>query len=118
MTIAVGVGPASNRVEGGSTTCAVTLTGAGAASIATDTEEAMVYVPSLDAYLFRQQGSGGTVYQINASTWEVTSFSTTGGGSIPAAARGIWHRFRYVPNLGGCVYVPQHAQNIWFLRVH
>lgn len=94
-----------------------TLTGSGA-SISTQDGAAMCYVPAIDKYLVRLSGSGGTVYQVDASTWDVSTFSTTSGASVPAATNGPYNKFLYVPNLSGCVYVPSYSGNVWFLRVH
>lgn len=95
-----------------------TLTGS-AASINTQGAAAMVYVPAIDKYLVRLAGSGATVYEINAATWAVATFSTTGGTSIPAVTdSGPYNKFLYVPNLSGCVYVPSYSGNAWFLRTH
>ncbi len=105
-----------------------TLTGSAAADlVAASASPGMVYVPSLDAYLMRLHGSGGTVYKINASTWAVTTISTTGGGSVPATFdlaadshatyENVYSRWLYVPDYGGIVYYPAYTSNLWFLRV-
>lgn len=95
-----------------------TLTGS-AASINTQDGAAMQYVSGIDKYLVRLGGSGGTVYQIDPVTWDVSTFSTTGGASIPAT-NGVapYNKFLYLPNLGGCVYTPTYSGDAWFLRVH
>jgi hypothetical protein len=95
----------------------VTLTGANSANLPAD-QAGMFYVPALDAYLVRGEGAGGTVYRVNASTFEVTTYSTTGGSSIPATQNGPFNKFVYVPRLGGAVYVPSYTGNAWFLRLH
>ena len=106
-----------------------TLTGTPAADlVAASASPGMVYVPSLDAYLMRLHGSGGTVYKINASTWAVTTISTTGGGSVPATAElagdsyatyeNVYSKWLYVPSLGVVMYYPQYTSNVWALRVH
>lgn len=94
-----------------------TLTGS-AASINTQDGASMQYISAIDKYLVRLGGSGGTVYQINASTWDVSTFSTSGGASIPAATNGPYNKFLPCPQLGGCVYVPSYTGNVWFLRTH
>jgi hypothetical protein len=91
-----------------------TLTGT---ALSATTEDGMVYVPSLDAFLLRQSGSGGTVYRINASTFAVSSQTTSGGASVPATLNGPFNKFIYVPNLSGCVLVPTYTGNAWFLKV-
>lgn len=100
---------------GGNSMSTQTLSGT---DISATQEQAMVYVPSLDVYLVRHAASGGTVYQVNASTFAVSSLSTTGGGSIPATTNGPYNKFLYVPALRGCIYVPTYTGNCWFLRVH
>jgi hypothetical protein len=105
----------------------ITLTGANASDVARASEGAMIYVDALDAFLVRLQPAGGTVYQINASTFEVTTFPTTGGSSIPPTFNGPHNKFLYVPNLGGAIYVPCYSVdvanygctsgNAWFLRL-
>ena len=103
----------------------VTLSGAGASAIATQDSgqghgAAMIYVAVMDKYLVRLKAAGGTVYQIDPVTFEVTTFSTTNGGSIPAseAGTGCYNKFLYVPRLGGAIYVPTYSGNAWFLRLH
>jgi hypothetical protein len=99
----------------GNTFTTRTLTGT---SLTATTEDGLQYIPALDVFLVRQNGSGGTVYQINASTFVVSTFTTTGGASVPSTLNGPHHKFRYVPNLSGCIYVPTYTGNAWFLRVH
>lgn len=102
-----------------------TLTGADASAISSSSTGAgMVYVPALDAYLYRRGAAGGTVYVIDASTFAVSQFSTTGGSGIPAVAaisgnpENVYTKWLYVPDYGGIFYYPSHAANCWFLRVH
>jgi hypothetical protein len=97
---------------------AATLSGPEAATIAGAQQAALVYVPALDAYLLRRGGAGGTVYRINASTFEVTTLPTSGGSSIPSTQNGPFNKFLYLPNLRGAVYVPTYPGNAWFLRLH
>ena len=80
--------------------------------------QGMVYVEELDAYFVRQAGAGGTVYKINAATFAVTTFSTTGGGSIPATTNGPYNKFLALPRLRGIVYFPSYTGDAWFLRTH
>lgn len=79
---------------------------------------ALVYVPAIDAFLVRAGTAGGAVLRIDAATFEVSSFPTTGGSAIPATINGPYNKFLYLPRLQGCAYVPSHGSNIWFLRVH
>jgi hypothetical protein len=96
---------------------AITLSGASAAPVAALFDAGMVYIPSLDVFLARDVGAGGTIYQITPSG-VCTTFATTGGGSIAAAStNAIYGRFQYVPNLKGCVYWPTYTSNCWYLRV-
>lgn len=96
-----------------------TLSGASASAVATQNDASMIYDEVIDRFLIRLGGSGGTVYQINPSTFEVTTFTTSAGGSIPAITdSGPYNKFLYVPLLGGCVYIPSYSGNIWFLRTH
>ena len=96
----------------------VTLTGASAGAVQNGEQAAMVYVAGLDSYLVRLDGSTGpTVYQVNAGNFAVTAFATSGGASIPAPPNAPFNRFLYVPRLGGVVYVPTYAGNVWFMRV-
>lgn len=100
-----------------------TLTGADAASVTGASSGAgMVYVPALDAYLFRRGAVGGAVYRIDANTFETTALSTTGGSGVPVAPAGllenVYTKWLYVPDYGGCIYLPGTNNNAWFLRVH
>lgn len=101
----------------GNTFSLATITGAAAGNVM-DPGQAMVYVPALDAYLVRGAGAGGAVYQINASTFAATVFTTSGGGSILATLNGPFNKFLYVPALGGFVYIPTYTGNVWFLRTN
>jgi hypothetical protein len=95
----------------------VTLAGPAAGAVKGD-ERGMVYVPALDAFLVRARGAGATVYQINAGTFECTTLTTTGGGSVPSTLNGPYNKFLYVPQLQGVIYVPQYDSNAWFLRLY
>jgi hypothetical protein len=80
---------------------------------------AVVYVPAIDAFLVRSgEGGGGGVMRIDAATFAVSSFSTSGGSGIPSTMNGPYNKFLYVPQLQGCVYVPSHTSSVWYLRVH
>lgn len=79
---------------------------------------ALTYVAALDGYLIRLGTAGGTVYHVNAATFETTAFPTTGGTAVPSTENGPYNKFLYVPRLKGCVYVPSHSTDTWFLRVH
>jgi hypothetical protein len=102
----------------------VTLTGARAAELAGMGQAGMVYVPELDVFLVRNQPSGGDIIQINASTYDATTFSTTGGAGIQNTdpftesgdGQGVYNKFIYVPELGGCVYLNGFATSTYFLR--
>ena len=98
----------------------ITPTGAVSAdvsAIANAQNSSMVYVDALDRFLIRLDTSGGTVYQVNPSTFEVSQFSTTGGSSVPGTVSGVYNKFRYVPRLRGIIYTPNGSSNAWFLRV-
>jgi hypothetical protein len=82
----------------------------------------MHYIASEDAFFLRLSAAGGTVYRINASTFEATVQTTTGGGSIPAQFNGSgdsvgpYHKFLYVAALKSFVYWPSFTGNGWVLR--
>lgn len=98
------------------TFAAITLSGAAAGSVSMEFA-GMVYVPSLDVFLVRGPGSGGTVYQITPSG-VCTTFSTSGGTGIAGTvATQICNRFLYVPVLKGCVVFPTYTGSGWYLRV-
>jgi hypothetical protein len=96
----------------------VNLGGSNAGSVSGVGGGALVYVPAIDRFLMRRSGAGATVYQIDPSTFEVTTFATSGGGSVPSTINGPYNKFLYVPRLRGVVYVPAYNGNAWFLRVH
>lgn len=96
----------------------VSFSGPNAGAMAGDTGNGMVYDPLLDAYLMRKDGSGGTIYRINAQTFSVDTLPTSAGASIPAAVNGVWTRFLYVPQLKGVVYFPAYEGNGWFIRTN
>jgi hypothetical protein len=103
-----------------------TLTGAAASAVlAMTVGPGMVYVPAIDAYLVRRgRISGGTVYRVDASTFEATELSTTGGGSIPTtpdisgSPENVYGKWLYCPDYGCVIYVVGAATNVWALRVH
>jgi hypothetical protein len=78
----------------------------------------LIYVAATDRYYYRAAGSGGTVREINPSTWASAAFSTTGGTSIPARSNGCYNAFGYCPNLGGAYYVASYTGGVWFLKIH
>lgn len=95
----------------------VTLSGSSAGSVRGG-GGAMVYVGAIDRFLVRRSAAGGVVYQINASTFEVSELPTNGGDSVPRTINGPYNKFLYVPRLRGAVYVPEFGTNAWFLRIH
>jgi hypothetical protein len=104
-----------------------TLAGANATDIFNQWHMGVEYVPAIDRILFRKGDSGGsqggTVYQMDPDSWEVTQYSTTGGGSIPdESGAGPFKRFSHVPLLGGMIYYPVRddsvARNAWFLKLY
>lgn len=76
--------------------------------------EGMEYIAELDVYLIKTR-TGGTVLRVDADTLEVTPITTTGGTVPNTFAYGVYNRFRYIPALGGCVYLPRGDGNVWFL---
>lgn len=104
-----------------------TLSGAEAANLtAVFKGVGMVYEPSVDAYFVRTgRATGGKVYRIDAGTGAVTSFTTTGGSSIPRTAilagdtnENVYGKWLRVPLLNGAIYFPNWTSNGWFLRTH
>lgn len=121
-----GIGQYSIDIADGSVT-PVTYTGAAASALAAESASSgMVYVPRLDAYLFRAKGAGPTVYTINASSFAVTTLSTNDGDGIPAQAGsgsggggyGVYNKWQFVPVLRGVVYISGAGHNTWFLRLY
>lgn len=103
-----------------------TLSGAGASALAAMAKGAgMDYWPDLDAYLVRPGlAGGGTVYKIDAGTYEVTSISTTGGSGIPGTAsisgtpENVYGRWMRSVNYKGAYFLPRYSANWWFFRTH
>lgn len=97
----------------------VTLSGASGdvSAVSNMLNAALLYVDALDAFLVKLDGSGGTVYQINAGNFAVSQLITTGGSSIPSTVSGVYNKFRYVPRLRGVIYTPTGNGNAWFLRI-
>lgn len=97
----------------------VTLSGAAASAVQSEGQAGMEYIPSpVDAFVMRPDVAGGTLYKINASTFECTAISTTGGSGIPIVANGVFGKFSYVPLLQGCVCVSSHTGNVYFIRLY
>jgi hypothetical protein len=109
----------------------VTVTGARASDV-TDNQEGMEYVPELDVYLRRPDSGGGDVIQITADGFVATPYPTTGGSGIissqplPDSDRdngdggtgaGRFGKFRYVPALGGMVFVQAYKSPTYFLKI-
>jgi hypothetical protein len=102
---------------------AVTLTGGSASQVTSSLGMALMYHPELDKYLLLRGEAGAPVYVVDPDTWAVTQLSVTGNGSLPAAHQVdtnyyTYTRALYAPRLGGIVYGPQFAENLWFLRTH
>lgn len=102
-----------------------TLSGAAAATITNSSAgvyQACEFCPVTDRFYVMIRGtSGGTVYEINASTFAVAALSTTGGGSMTADTNGPCNRMRYAvlpSGKGGLFWHPNHESNVWFLRLH
>ena len=83
----------------------------------------LVYDPVVDCfwYLPYAQGSTAVLYQINPTTWTVTTAAVT--GSVPGnqtsggPGDGYFHgRFNYVPNLKGLVFMLDNQTNVYFMR--
>lgn len=97
---------------------AQTLTGAEASAVANADQWGMVYVPPMDAFLLRSPSAGGTVYKVDASTFECTQFATTGGSGIPATnSSQVYGKFCYAPRTKHVIFIPRHDQAPWALRV-
>lgn len=94
----------------------VTLSGASASDVSGAVAYGMTYVEALDMYIVRGLSSGATIYQIDASTFAVTTFSVSGGASIPITQNGPYNKFLYLPELGGAIYSPDYSGNAWFLK--
>jgi hypothetical protein len=90
--------------------------GSAAGSIVADQGDAMVYVPSIDAFLLRKPDAGNSVLRIDAETFAVEPLDATGGEAIPETTNGVWKRFLYAPQIGGVLYFPTYEGNVWFLR--
>ena len=99
----------------------VTLTGAGATAVSNITGAGMVYVPSQDAFFLADGNSGVSIYKItyvNATTYNVVAYATTGGSTIAAHAKGeAYNRFMYAPRLKSIFYTPSTSSNMWCLRI-
>lgn len=100
---------------GANTSQKISFTGPSAGAMTGD-GHGMVYDAALDAFLLCKGGAGGTIYRIDAQTFNVDVLATTGGSPLPATTNGVWRRFLYVPKLKGVVYFPSYGGNIWFLR--
>lgn len=94
----------------------VTFSGARAADVVAAVGCGMEYIEPLDVYLLKTRTAGDLI-QIDAETLVATTRTTSGGSSIPGSANGNYTRFKYVPSLGGCIYLPRHASNLWFLAL-
>ena len=95
----------------------ISFSGPNAGSLSGD-GNGIVYDPILDAFLLRKGGAGGTVYRINAQTFNVDTLPTSAGDQVPVTSNGVWTRFLYVPNLKGIVYFPTYSGGAWFLRTN
>jgi hypothetical protein len=79
---------------------------------------ALWYCESRDTYMWRATGSGGGISEAPADSLETTTFSTTGGASVPARTNGAHNSMQYFPNLGGALYIPAYDADVWFLKIH
>lgn len=59
--------------------------------------------------------TGATVYKLNCSTLECTTYSTSGATPASAANTAVCGRFKYVPNLKGFIYIPSWG-SAYFLK--
>jgi len=104
---------------------AQTLSGAGAAGLSALAKGAgMFYDPVTDAYYVRGGlAGGGTIYRINASTFEVTTPTTSGGASIPATAtisgspENVYQKWLFSPTYRVAFYLPRYTANWWAMKL-
>lgn len=85
----------------------------GDVSAARESAAAMEYIDTLDTFLLKTR-SGAGVYTVNIETGLCAAVPTT-GAVPPNSVHGIYNRFRYLPALGGCIYLPTGLGNAYFL---
>jgi hypothetical protein len=119
------MGTAGTYTPSTNTFTQITLTGPAASAVLALSEACMIYVPApnADAFFLKDGQAGGTVYRVDASTFNCTVFSTSGGSGIPALQNSsnppaLDRKMFYMPRLGGFVLVADHTNGFWFLRVH
>jgi hypothetical protein len=95
----------------------ITLSGSAAAAVQAQGQAGMVYVSEIDKFLLITASGGGTVYQINPSTFECSVFATTGGSGVQATVNGPYNKVLYSPRMKSIYYFPTYDQNPWVLRV-
>lgn len=81
--------------------------------------QSLEYIPAIDRFI-KKTFVGGEVILIHPETLVCTVQSVAGDSvtNAPSSGSGIWNRFRYLPNLGGCVYYPidyQVTTGMYFL---
>lgn len=97
--------------------------GLGASALTVAGYPAVVYDDALDAFLVFVNTNPLSVYAVNASTWEVSSPSTTAyapsptNGSKPGSRQnGLLNAVQYAPELRGVVVANSYSGNVYFMR--
>lgn len=88
------------------------LTGAAAATIAGQSAFAAYHDTATDTYVVFAGGS--TVYQVDPTTWAVTTLSVT-GATPPASVNGVFTKAVAVPALKGYAYQATGTSSLYFL---
>lgn len=80
----------------------------------------LVFCPVTDRfYAMTGRSDGDGLFEIHPTTFACSIKAATGAaGMLADTGTGVYTRFQYVPELGGCVYFPRHSSNAWFLRLH
>jgi len=102
----------------------ITMTGSTALSSSAG-HFGMVFCPTTDRFyaMVGTAANGADLYEVNPTTWAVSTKATTGGTGMAVAENGVdihgvFGRIHYVAELGGILYFPQYTSNAWFLRLH
>lgn len=87
----------------------------------------MIYDQVTDKFLLKPR-EGGKVIVVDPVTLACTQLATTNSASVPEGfilgaggpneEEGVYNRWLLAPALGGAVFVPKGAANVWFLRLY
>lgn len=110
-----GAGSCYFDLSGGGAPTETAVTFGGASSAQATKATSPLWCPELGVYLFKRWDSQ-TIYQIDPTTFAVSTLSVSGTAPPADNLSGTFGRFAYAPDLKLVFYVPNWDTNVWVFR--